>query len=120
MEESDAPGEPFWSRYFAQYILGALRRSLDISASLEKKNEGWGNDCVTEKWKMQDAVAPIMMSAGVLLGSENGDGSEGELKYMRAKFERVVESSFEPESFIQLVLHLKQKFSSTMDVKYQL
>ena len=43
------------------------------------------------------------MGAGVLPGTGNGaaDGSEGELMYMRAKFERVV-SSKDSEAFYMM------------------
>ncbi|KAF5193025.1 Mizu-kussei [Thalictrum thalictroides] len=47
-------------------------------------------DVGTEELKVLKAVGPISMGAGVLPGS--GSKSDGELMYMRAKFERVVGS----------------------------
>ncbi|XP_062149916.1 protein MIZU-KUSSEI 1-like [Alnus glutinosa] len=47
-------------------------------------------ECGPEDWKVLKAVQPISMGAGVLPGSGNGAESEGELMYMRARFERVV------------------------------
>lgn len=49
-------------------------------------------ECGPEEWKILDSVGQITMGAGVLPGSGNEGGSEGELMYMRAKFERVVGS----------------------------
>ncbi|KAI3976865.1 hypothetical protein MKX01_008723 [Papaver californicum] len=49
-------------------------------------------DCGPDEWKVLKAVEPISIGAGVLPGNIVGDGSEGELMYMRAKFERVVGS----------------------------
>jgi len=49
-------------------------------------------ECGPEDWKVLKAVEPISMGAGVLPGSGNGGESEGELMYMRARFERVVGS----------------------------
>ncbi|KAI4357883.1 hypothetical protein L6164_001802 [Bauhinia variegata] len=49
-------------------------------------------ECGAEEWKILKAVEPISMGAGVLPASGNGAGSDGELMYMRAKFERVVGS----------------------------
>ncbi|XP_027362753.1 protein MIZU-KUSSEI 1 [Abrus precatorius] len=57
---------------------------------------GYANrrECGPEEWKILKAVEPISMGAGVLPmpGCGNGVGSEGELMYMRAKYERVVGS----------------------------
>lgn len=60
-------------------------------------------ECGPEEWKVLKAVEPISMGAGVLPGTGNGaaDGSEGELMYMRAKFERVV-SSKDSEAFYMM------------------
>ncbi|XP_059447964.1 protein MIZU-KUSSEI 1 [Corylus avellana] len=49
-------------------------------------------ECGPEDWKVLKAVEPISMGAGVLPGNGNEGESEGELMYMRAKFERVVGS----------------------------
>ncbi|XP_074336716.1 protein MIZU-KUSSEI 1-like [Apium graveolens] len=57
--------------------------------------------CGPDEWKVLNAVGPITMGAGVLPGSENGSGSEGELMYMRAKFERVV-GSRDSEAFYMM------------------
>ncbi|PSR95733.1 Protein MIZU-KUSSEI like [Actinidia chinensis var. chinensis] len=48
--------------------------------------------CGPKEWKILKAVEPISMGAGVLPGDGSGSGSdkEGEVMYMRAKFERVV------------------------------
>lgn len=58
-------------------------------------------ECGPEEWKVLKAVEPISMGAGVLPGSGNGDGSEGELMYMRARFERVVGSK-DSEAFYMM------------------
>ncbi|KAI6675567.1 protein MIZU-KUSSEI 1 [Syzygium oleosum] len=58
-------------------------------------------DCGPKEWKVLKAVEPISMGAGVLPldgeeeeGHESGgpSGGEGEMMYMRAKFERIVGS----------------------------
>ena len=49
-------------------------------------------ECGAEEWKVLNSIGPISMGAGVLPGAGKGDGSEGGLMYMRAKFERVVGS----------------------------
>ncbi|KAF8005788.1 hypothetical protein BT93_K0158 [Corymbia citriodora subsp. variegata] len=58
-------------------------------------------DCGPKEWKVLKAVEPISMGAGVLPtdseeeeGQESGgpSGGEGEMMYMRAKFERIVGS----------------------------
>ncbi|KAF5751960.1 hypothetical protein HS088_TW02G00979 [Tripterygium wilfordii] len=52
-------------------------------------------ECEATEWKVLKAVEPISMGAGVLPGKDgDGVGSEGELMYMRAKFERVVGSKY--------------------------
>ncbi|KAJ9163405.1 hypothetical protein P3X46_023075 [Hevea brasiliensis] len=56
-------------------------------------------DCGPEVWKVLKAVEPISMGAGVLPGNEVG--SEGELMYMRARFERVVGSK-DSEAFYMM------------------
>ncbi|OVA10197.1 Protein of unknown function DUF617 [Macleaya cordata] len=56
-------------------------------------------ECGPEELKVLKAVEPISMGAGVLPGS--GSGSEGELMYMRAKFERVV-GSRDSEAFYMM------------------
>ncbi|KAM7484506.1 hypothetical protein LguiA_000515 [Lonicera macranthoides] len=59
-------------------------------------------ECGPEEWKVLNSVGPITMGAGVLPGSSvNGAGSEGELMYMRAKFERVVGSK-DSEAFYMM------------------
>lgn len=56
-------------------------------------------ECGPAELKVLKAVEPISMGAGVLPG--NGAGSEGELMYMRAKFERVV-GSRDSEAFYMM------------------
>ncbi|KAI5353043.1 PREDICTED: MIZU-KUSSEI [Prunus dulcis] len=58
-------------------------------------------DCGPGEWKVLKALEPISMGAGVLPGSEDGVGAEGELMYMRAKFERVVGSK-DSEAFYMM------------------
>lgn len=59
-------------------------------------------ECGAEEWKILKAVEPISMGAGVLPAEEgNGVGSEGELMYMRARFERVVGSK-DSEAFYMM------------------
>lgn len=69
------------------------------------KKCGYANkrDCGEEEWKILKAVEPISMGAGVLpmAASGNGVGSEGELMYMRAKYERVVGSK-DSEAFYMM------------------
>ncbi|XP_028052638.1 protein MIZU-KUSSEI 1-like isoform X3 [Camellia sinensis] len=57
-------------------------------------------ECGPEEWKVLRAVGPVTMGAGVLPES-GGGGSEGELMYMRAKFERVVGSK-DSEAFYMM------------------
>lgn len=73
--------EPLWRTYCNGKKCGyALRR-----------------ECGPEVLKVLKAVEPISMGAGVL----PGNGSEGELMYMRAKFERVVGSK-DSEAFYMM------------------
>ncbi|CAK9144224.1 unnamed protein product [Ilex paraguariensis] len=58
-------------------------------------------ECGPGEWKILNAVGPITMGAGVLPESGEGVGSEGELMYMRAKFERVVGSK-DSEAFYMM------------------
>ncbi|PIN25936.1 hypothetical protein CDL12_01350 [Handroanthus impetiginosus] len=58
-------------------------------------------ECGPEEWKVLNAIGPISMGAGVLPGPENGAESDGELMYMRAKFERVVGSK-DSEAFYMM------------------
>ncbi|PSR89163.1 Protein MIZU-KUSSEI like [Actinidia chinensis var. chinensis] len=55
-------------------------------------------ECGPREWKVLKSVEPISMGAGVLPG--NGDG-DGEIMYMRAKFERVV-GSRDSEAFYMM------------------
>ncbi|KAL6505699.1 hypothetical protein OROHE_023078 [Orobanche hederae] len=54
-------------------------------------------ECGPEEWKVLNAVGPISMGAGVLPGAD----SDGEMMYMRAKFERVV-GSRDSEAFYMM------------------
>ncbi|XVF49807.1 hypothetical protein PTKIN_Ptkin04bG0045500 [Pterospermum kingtungense] len=56
-------------------------------------------DCGAKEWKILKAVEPISMGAGVLPGS--GADGDGELMYMRAKFERIV-GSRDSEAFYMM------------------
>ncbi|KAI9088390.1 hypothetical protein K1719_029839 [Acacia pycnantha] len=60
-------------------------------------------DCGDREWDILKAVEPISMGAGVLpVGNhETGSESDGELMYMRAKFERVV-GSRDSEAFYMM------------------
>ncbi|KAK6116379.1 hypothetical protein DH2020_049841 [Rehmannia glutinosa] len=59
-------------------------------------------DCGPEEWKVLNAIGPISMGAGVLPGAGHGaDSSDGEMMYMRAKFERVVGSK-DSEAFYMM------------------
>ncbi|XP_073316630.1 protein MIZU-KUSSEI 1-like [Primulina huaijiensis] len=58
-------------------------------------------ECGPEEWKVLNAIGPISMGAGVLPGRGNGAESDGELMYMRAKFERVVGSK-DSEAFYMM------------------
>lgn len=57
-------------------------------------------ECGEKDWEILKAVEPISMGAGVLpSGSENG--SDGEVMYMRARFERIV-GSRDSEAFYMM------------------
>ncbi|KAI3761251.1 hypothetical protein L1987_51663 [Smallanthus sonchifolius] len=62
-------------------------------------------ECGEKEWKVLKAVEPISMGAGVLPaekpGDEDGKDDEGEIMYMRAKFERVV-GSRDSEAFYMM------------------
>ncbi|CAA2975007.1 Hypothetical predicted protein [Olea europaea subsp. europaea] len=58
-------------------------------------------ECGPEEWKFLNYIGPISMGAGVLPGAGNGVEQEGELMYMRAKFERVVGSK-DSEAFYMM------------------
>ncbi|CAN6714244.1 unnamed protein product [Malus baccata var. baccata] len=66
-------------------------------------------ECGAKEWKVLKAVEPISMGAGVLPPSaavegneaEAGSESDGELMYMRAKFERIV-GSRDSEAFYMM------------------
>lgn len=58
-------------------------------------------ECGPEEWKVLNAIGPISMGAGMLPGPGNGAESDGELMYMRAKFERVVGSK-DSEAFYMM------------------
>lgn len=60
-------------------------------------------ECGPEEWKVLKAVEPISMGAGVLpgCGEGGGGGFEGEIMYMRARFERVVGSK-DSEAFYMM------------------
>ncbi|CAL5186762.1 unnamed protein product [Lathyrus oleraceus] len=65
------------------------------------KKCGFANrrECGQKEWDILKAVEPISMGAGVIPGTEAG--AEGELMYMRAKFERVV-GSRDSEAFYMM------------------
>ncbi|KAJ0433532.1 putative protein MIZU-KUSSEI 1-like, plant [Helianthus annuus] len=59
-------------------------------------------DCGPDEWKVFNSVGPITMGAGVLPDSGGGGGGgEGELMYMRARFERIVGSK-DSEAFYMM------------------
>lgn len=63
-------------------------------------------ECGEKEWKVLKAVEPISMGAGVLPAEKDGDDEEddqgdGEIMYMRAKFERVV-GSRDSEAFYMM------------------
>lgn len=66
--------EPIWSMYCNGRKCGSARR----------------RECGLQEWKVLRVVEPISVGAGVLPG--NGTGSEDDIMYMRARFERVVGS----------------------------
>ncbi|KAG5027874.1 hypothetical protein JHK87_011388 [Glycine soja] len=55
-------------------------------------------ECGAKDWDILKAVEPISMGAGVL---PNSDGSDGEVMYMRARFERIV-GSRDSEAFYMM------------------
>ncbi|PKA53857.1 hypothetical protein AXF42_Ash011337 [Apostasia shenzhenica] len=58
-------------------------------------------DSAPEDWKVLRAVEPVSMGAGVLPAPTAAAGGEGEVMYMRARFERVV-GSRDSEAFYML------------------
>ena len=101
---------------------GLVRIALECERKMERKNVklleepiwrtycngrkcGYGNrrECGAEEWKILKALEPISMGAGVLpaASGNGGGGSEGEVMYMRAKFERVVGSK-DSEAFYMM------------------
>ncbi|KAK4376509.1 hypothetical protein RND71_002805 [Anisodus tanguticus] len=58
-------------------------------------------ECGPDEWKILNSIGPVSMGAGVLPSDGDGIGSEGELMYMRAKFERVVGSK-DSEAFYMM------------------
>ncbi|KAJ1392322.1 Protein MIZU-KUSSEI 1-like, plant [Sesbania bispinosa] len=56
-------------------------------------------ECGEKDWDILKAVEPISMGAGVLPGAEAG--SDGEVMYMRARFERIV-GSRDSEAFYMM------------------
>ncbi|KAL8105980.1 hypothetical protein AgCh_029699 [Apium graveolens] len=58
-------------------------------------------ECGQEEWSILNAVGPITNGAGVLPVNKSGAVAEGELMYMRAKFERVV-GSRDSEAFYMI------------------
>ncbi|XVE54600.1 hypothetical protein DITRI_Ditri03aG0094800 [Diplodiscus trichospermus] len=58
-------------------------------------------ECGAKDWTILKAVEPISMGAGVLPGSGAEAGADGELMYMRAKFERIV-GSRDSEAFYMM------------------
>ncbi|GFP94562.1 protein mizu-kussei 1 [Phtheirospermum japonicum] len=57
-------------------------------------------ECGPDEWKVLNAIGPISMGAGVLPGLPGAE-SDGEMMYMRAKFERVVGSK-DSEAFYMM------------------
>ncbi|PHT59654.1 Protein MIZU-KUSSEI 1 [Capsicum baccatum] len=58
-------------------------------------------ECGPDEWKILNSIGPVSMGAGVLPSDGDGIGSDGELMYMRAKFERVVGSK-DSEAFYMM------------------
>lgn len=58
-------------------------------------------ECGAAEWKVLRAVEPISMGAGVLPETGGGGGGQGEMMYMRARFERVVGSK-DSEAFYMM------------------
>ncbi|CAI9786356.1 unnamed protein product [Fraxinus pennsylvanica] len=102
---------------------GLVRIALECDREMEKKpmrlleeplwrtncngkNYGFATrrECGEKDWKILKAVEPISMGAGVLPAENNGDfgaESDGEIMYMRAKFERVL-GSRDSEAFYMM------------------
>ncbi|OAY50212.1 protein MIZU-KUSSEI 1 [Manihot esculenta] len=59
---------------------------------------GTRKECGAKEWKVLKAVEPISMGAGVLPGD---NGTDSEVMYMRAKFERIV-GSRDSEAFYMM------------------
>ncbi|EAZ37093.1 hypothetical protein OsJ_21435 [Oryza sativa Japonica Group] len=49
-------------------------------------------ECGAEEWRVLRAVEPVTVGAGVLPDGGGVAGGEGDMMYMRARFERVVGS----------------------------
>ncbi|GAV87350.1 DUF617 domain-containing protein [Cephalotus follicularis] len=77
--------EPLWRTYCNGKISGFATR----------------RECGAKEWKVLKAVEPISMGAGVLPVSGTESGAEGEIMYMRAKFERIV-GSRDSEAFYMM------------------
>lgn len=58
-------------------------------------------ECGPKEWDILKAVEKISMGAGVLPAEAGSDGGEGEIMYMRAKFERIV-GSRDSEAFYMM------------------
>ncbi|XP_057809954.1 protein MIZU-KUSSEI 1-like [Salvia miltiorrhiza] len=58
-------------------------------------------DCGPHEWNVLNAIGPISMGAGVLPGPACGAEPDGEMMYMRARFERVVGSK-DSEAFYMM------------------
>lgn len=103
---------------------GVVRIALECEKKAEKKKKGlklleeplWRTycngkkygyatrrRCAEEDWAVLDAVGPVTMGAGVLPGDGGGEGveAEGEVMYMRARFERAVGSK-DSEAFYMM------------------
>ncbi|KAI3714413.1 hypothetical protein L1987_73015 [Smallanthus sonchifolius] len=99
---------------------GQVRIALECDKKSEKKKKGFKlldeplwrtycngkkcgyamrRDCGPDEWKIFNSVGPISMGAGVL--PEGGGGGEGELMYMRARFERILGSK-DSEAFYMM------------------
>lgn len=58
-------------------------------------------ECGEADWRVLRAVEPVSMGAGVLPAAKDSAGGEGEMMYMRARFERVVGSK-DSEAFYMM------------------
>ncbi|CAM8906416.1 unnamed protein product [Rhodiola kirilowii] len=100
--------------------LGTVRIALECDKRVEKdrtkvleeplwtmfcngKKSGYGvrREANEEDLKVMELLKAVSMGAGVLPGSTEADGPDGELAYMRAYFERVV-GSRDSETFYML------------------